>query len=53
MTNSHWYYTPTKTQGKPNPSYVFTSYRNKKKLDLWTNSKIYSLIDMQYPRMYI
>ena len=53
MPTPTWYYTPTKTNGTPNPRYIFQSYRNKKKLDLWTNSKVYLHIDLQFPRMYI
>jgi len=46
-------YQKTQTGGKPQPRYVFNSYRNKKKLGLDANSRVYTLIDMKYPRMYI
>ena len=41
-------YQPTKLHGKPQPRYIFTSYRDKKKLGGLTPSKVYTLIDYFY-----
>ena len=49
---SQFMYQKTTTGGKPQPRYIFNSYRNKKKLDVYSNPKIYSLIDTMYPRQY-
>ena len=45
-------YQPTKLHGKAQPRYIFTSYRDKKKLGIHTPSKVYTLIDNMYPRQY-
>ena len=45
-------YTKTQLNGTPQPRYIFSSYRDKKKLNMYTNSKVYTLIDNMYPRQY-
>ena len=45
-------YTKTQLHGKPAPRYIFNSYRDKKKLGMNTNSKVFTHIDLMYPRMY-